>query len=161
MPQSKQLPFFVYGTLLPEQPNFSLWESDIVAKQPATLWGGRLHDMGYYPMLVLAEAAEAVQGMVITVKPTGYGAVLQRLDALEGYDPKQPNQNGYRRRMVKVALANGRSQKAWVYLGQSDLVVDKPVVANGDWAAHAAQNHPRLQDWWETIQSVAGLHQKP
>ncbi|WP_420643006.1 gamma-glutamylcyclotransferase family protein [Candidatus Leptofilum sp.] len=161
MPHDLQLPFFVYGTLLPNQPNFYLWGTDILTKQPATFKGGKLYDMGYYPMLVSAETSDVVQGIVITVAPTKYVVVQQRLDALEGYQPNRPDASGYRRRAVEVILANGRSQQAWVYLGQSELVVGKPIVANGDWAAHAAQNQPNLQTWWNRIQTVAGLHSKP
>jgi gamma-glutamylcyclotransferase (GGCT)/AIG2-like uncharacterized protein YtfP len=160
MPQREHLPFFVYGTLLPNQPNFFLWGSDIKVMESATFLGGRLYDMGYYPMLVTAVSAEKVQGMVITVDTAQYEAVLQRLDELEGYDPEQPEASGYQRRQVEVVLANGRSQQAWVYLGQSHLVADKPVVASGDWASHAAKNQPDLQEWWDAISTVAGLHNK-
>ncbi len=158
MEETKHLPFFVYGTLLPNQPNFFLWDSDITAMEPATFTGGRLFDMGYYPMLVTAVSSETVQGMVITVDPAQYEAVMQRLDELEGYDPKQPKKKGYRRQVIEVVLPDGRSQQAWVYLGDAALVQDKPIVANGDWAAYAANNQPNLQEWWDTIRTVAGLH---
>jgi gamma-glutamylcyclotransferase (GGCT)/AIG2-like uncharacterized protein YtfP len=51
------LPFFVYGTLLPGQPNYPLWAAAIRSEQPATLPNGRLYDMaqlglGHYPLLV-------------------------------------------------------------------------------------------------------------
>ena len=157
MSNTSQLPFFVYGTLLPDQPNFHLWEADIEAIKPATFLGGRLHDMGYYPMLVTA-VGEAVQGMVVTVTASQYDAVLQRLDALEGYDPNQPDNSAYRRRKVEVVVANGRSQQAWVYLGQAQLVQGKPVVSDGDWEKYSAENQSSLQKWWDAISSVDGLH---
>lgn len=160
MQQLEHLPFFVYGTLLPDQPNFFLWGSDIVHMEPATLLGGRLHDMGYYPMLVTAVPNETVQGMVITVEPAHYEAVRQRLDELEGYDPENPEASGYQRRVVEIILANGRSLKAWVYLGNIELVQDKPIVADGNWATFAANNQPELQEWWNTIRTVAGRHKK-
>ena len=157
MSDTSQLPFFVYGTLLPDQPNFHLWEADIETMEPATFLGGRLHDMGYYPMLVTV-VDEAVQGMVITVNAAQYDTVLQRLDALEGYDPNQPDSSAYRRQKVEVVLANGRSQQVWVYLGQAQLVQGKPVVSDGDWAKYAAKNQSVLQKWWDAINTVAGLH---
>lgn len=160
MEQAAKRPFFVYGTLLPDQPNFHLWESAVTAMEPATFLGGRLHDMGFYPMLITAAAAEKVQGMVITVDPAHYTAVLQRLDELEGYNPEQPDSSAYQRKPVEVQLANGRTQIAWIYLGQPQFVRGTPLVAGGDWAAYAAQNQPAMQAWWDAITSVSDLHQK-
>ena len=161
MQRRKRLPFFVYGTLLPGQPNFTLWGTDIAKMEPAAFVGGRMYDMGYYPMLVTAVASELVQGMCITINKSPYEAVLQRLDDLEGYDPKKPDEVGYQRQAVEIVLANGRTRQAWVYLGQPELVTDKPPVAGGDWAAYAAQNQHHLQDWWAANHTVAGLHKRP
>jgi len=160
MEETKHLPFFVYGTLLPDQPNFFLWESDITVMEPAVFLGGRLYDMGYYPMLVTAVSPATVKGMVITVDFGKYEAVLQRLDKLEGYDPEQPEESGYQRQVAEIVLANGRSRRAWVYLGDIALVQAKPIVINGDWTTYAANNQPDLQEWWTTIRTVAGLHKK-
>lgn len=158
MEETKHLPFFVYGTLLPDQPNFFLWGSDIIAMVPATFSGGKLHDMGYYPMLVTAVPTEIVQGMVVTVDPAQHEAVMQRLDELEGYDPENPEEAGYQRRVVEVVSGDGRAWRAWGYLGQVQLVQNKPVVADGDWAAYAAGNQPDSQEWWNVIRTLAGLH---
>lgn len=154
------LPFFVYGTLLPDQPNFFLWGEDIAQMEPATFYGGRLYDMGFYPMLIAAEAATAVHGQLITPHPAQYEAVCQRLDALEGYDPEQPELSDYQRKQVEVVGGDGRSQSAWVYLGQPEFVVDKAEVPGGSWAAYVADNQDELQAWWEAIRSVIGLHKK-
>ena len=158
MHQSEQLPFFVYGTLLPDQPNFYLWDDSIIEMQPAKFWGGQLYDMGFYPMLVVEEAETAVHGQLITVRAEAYEAVLQRLDVLEGYDPAQPDSSEYIRQQVSVTLADGRSADAWLYLGQPELVADKPEIPGGNWAVYAAENQQTLQEWWEAIQTVAGLH---
>lgn len=160
MMQEGQRPFFVYGTLLPDQPNFVLWGKAITAMEPATFHGGQLYDMGFYPMLVPTGAETAVTGQLITVTPNQYDAVLQRLDALEGYDPAQPDSAEYQRQAVQVVVANGRTQTAWIYLGKTELVTHKPVIPNGDWATYAAQNQPDLQDWWEASDTVTGLHKK-
>ncbi|MAT97258.1 MAG: hypothetical protein CL608_08960 [Anaerolineaceae bacterium] len=160
MEETRHLPFFVYGTLLPDQPNYFLWESDIVAMEPAVFSGGQLYDLGYYPMLVTAVPPKKVHGMLMTVDPAHYEAVLQRLDELEGYDPEQPEDSGYQRQVVEVVLADGRSQQAWVYLGNAELVKDKSVIAGGSWAAYTANSQPDLQTWWDTIRTVAGLHKK-
>ncbi|MCA9919096.1 MAG: gamma-glutamylcyclotransferase [Anaerolineales bacterium] len=159
MSERKQLPFFVYGTLLPDQPNFMLWGQAIVAREPANFAGGQLYDMGYYPMLVRsAGATTAVSGQLISVNKHDYDAVVQRLDALEGYNPAEPENSEYHRQCVPVTAANGRTQNAWIYLGQAKFVTDKPLIPDGDWAAYAAQNQTNLQDWWQMIDSVTGLH---
>lgn len=160
MEETGHLPFFIYGTLLPDQPNYFLWESDIVAMEPAVFSGGQLYDMGYYPMLVTAVPPKTVHGMAVTVDPAQYQAVMQRLDALEGYNPDEPEESAYQRQVVAVILADGRSQQAWVYLGDLALVQGKPVVPDGDWATYTAQSQPDLQEWWTTIHTVAGLHKK-
>jgi len=159
MSKPKYLPFFVYGTLLPNQPNFFMWGSDILTLEPASFSGGQLHDMGYYPMLVTAEG-QTVQGMVITVAAARHDAVQQRLDMLEGFNPAEPNASAYRRRVVRVTLADGRSQPAWIYLGQLQYVQNKPAVTSGDWATYAAKKPIESKDWWSTVSSVAGLHKK-
>ncbi len=46
------LPFFVYGTLLPGQPNDELWADSIIKIEAAFLDNSHIYDMGYYPMLV-------------------------------------------------------------------------------------------------------------
>ena len=96
--KSKQelLPFFVYGTLLPGQPNAYLWGEAVAAQQTAVLPNGRLYDLGSFPMLV-EEGEESVQGMLIWVRPAEYTAVVASLDELEGYDPAQPLASAYRR----------------------------------------------------------------
>jgi gamma-glutamylcyclotransferase (GGCT)/AIG2-like uncharacterized protein YtfP len=160
MQQLEQLPFFVYGTLLPGQPNFFLWGKAITGMEPAIFWGGRLYDMGFYPMLVAAANGNPVHGQLISVDPAQYDAVVQRLDELEGYDPTQPEDSEYQRQVVEVVLANGRFQPAWIYLGQRHFVQDKPEVASGDWPAYAAESQPDLQDWWDAISTVANMHKK-
>ncbi len=158
MEETRQLPFFVYGTLLPEQPNHFLWESAIVTMEPAIFLGGRLYDMGYYPMLITAVPSEIVQGMAITVKPALYKAVTQRLDELEGYNPEQPDESEYQRQAVDIILEDGRCQQAWIYVGHAAYVQDRPVIAGGSWANHVANKQPGLQKWWNSIRTVAGLH---
>ncbi|MCB8976684.1 MAG: gamma-glutamylcyclotransferase [Ardenticatenaceae bacterium] len=160
MKQHKQLPFFVYGTLLPGQPNFFLWGEAIAHMEPATFFGGRLYDMGFYPMMIAAEPETAVHGQLITPHPAEYQAVCQRLDELEGYDPDHPETSDYQRKRVEVVGSNGRSQSAWVYLGQSQFVADKPEVPGGSWAAYVAESQAELQAWWDAIRSVAGRHNK-
>ena len=126
MQPTNPLPFFVYGTLLPDQPNFFVWGEDIARMEPATFYGGRLYDMGFYPMLIAAEADTAVSGQLITPHPAQYEAVCQRLDELEGYDPEQPELSDYQRRQVEVVVSDGRSQHAWVTWANQSLWSTNP-----------------------------------
>lgn len=153
------LPFFVYGTLLPGQPNAFLWEDDLVAAEPAVFANGRLYDMGHYPMLV-EEKGTQVRGQIVTVRPAAYTAVLQRLDMLEGYNPAQPNASAYRRLERVVQRADGTTISAWTYLGHARYVAGRPPIPGGHWPTYVAQKQDQLQNWWATIHTVAGLHKE-
>ena len=86
---SVQLPFFVYGTLIPGQPNDHLWGNAIVSAESAILANCQLFDMDYYPMLV-EQCGSSVRGKLITVKEDAYLETLTRIDALEGFVPNRP-----------------------------------------------------------------------
>lgn len=150
-------PFFVYGTLLPGQPNFYLWGKAIVQMETAVFPNGRLYDMGHYPMMI-EQRGEQVKGRLITVQPADYTAVLACLDSLEGYNPQQQTASAYRRLERIVALEDGRSVMAWIYLGQPRYVTGMPPILSGDWAAHMSAKRQQISKWWATIDSVAGLH---
>lgn len=62
----QRLPFFVYGTLIPGQPNDHLWQGAIGSLEAAVFDNGRLYDMGFYPMLVEGRAG-MVKGKLIRV----------------------------------------------------------------------------------------------
>ncbi|HID54191.1 MAG TPA: gamma-glutamylcyclotransferase [Anaerolineae bacterium] len=155
--ESEILPFFVYGTLLPGQPNYALWAGAIVAEERAWLEHGRLYDASAYPMLV-EMGEDSVQGILITVDPDQYPAVLARLDWLEGYKPDKPEQSDYRRVAREVCLADGRTAQAWVYIGKIQYISALPIIPNGDWAAYVQNKQETIDRWWETIDSVAGRH---
>jgi gamma-glutamylcyclotransferase (GGCT)/AIG2-like uncharacterized protein YtfP len=161
-------PFFVYGTLLPGQSNAYLWQDAVTSQQAATLAGSALYDMGSYPMLV-ETGTESVHGIVFHTADTDYHTILARLDALEGYDPAQPNEYGYKRvvREVQVTNAspepdrNGRFLSAWVYIGEEAAVRGFMPIAHGDWRAYAAHTFQNIETWLQTVTSVHGLHQPP
>ena len=135
------LPFFVYGTLLPGQPNAFLWQGLETNVENALFSNGRLHDLGGYPILV-ETGTQPVKGNVITIAPDFYQVVLSRLDLLEGFDPARPDAPGYRRVMREVRLENGRSPSAWVYVGQLEWVNGRVAIPNGDWSAYTRQQNP-------------------
>ena len=156
----ERLSFFVYGTLLPGQPNAFLWQSSVTRQQTAVLANGRLYDMGSYPMLV-EEGDGLVYGMINYVIEAEYNAVMARLDHLEGYDPAQPNGFGYRRVVREVQVANGRSLRAWVYIGLQTAVPGMNPIPGGDWAVYAAKTFQDIEPWWRDVASVHGLHEPP
>lgn len=133
----ERLPFFVYGTLLPGQPNAFLWEGAVIDQETAVFPNASLYDMGSYPMLI-EEGGAPVYGLVNHVAEAEYDAVLARLDWLEDYDPAQPDLPGYRRVAREVQMENGRSLRVWVYAGQPAAVRGLKSIPGGDWAAYIA-----------------------
>jgi gamma-glutamylcyclotransferase (GGCT)/AIG2-like uncharacterized protein YtfP len=131
------LPFFVYGTLLPDQPNFHVWAGTVVKREAAVFPNGRLYDLGAFPML-LEEGIGVVRGMVLTVDPKRYDQTLTALDQLEGCDPAAPERSFYLRRRRTVYLAHGEPVAAWVYLGRRAWVNGRQPVPHDSWLAYTA-----------------------
>lgn len=157
--QAEMLPFFVYGTLLPGQPNYGLWADAVCSEEAAWMSDGRLYDVGNYPMFVETKGeGELVRGRLIMVDPAQYGAVLARLDWLEGYDPIRPEQSEYVRTARTAYLPDDRTTQAWVYLGKMQYVSALPKIPDGDWLNYVQNKQETIDRWWETIDSVAGRH---
>jgi gamma-glutamylcyclotransferase (GGCT)/AIG2-like uncharacterized protein YtfP len=152
-----QIPFFVYGTLLPGQPNDHLWGAGIKAIETAFYVNGKLLDMGYYPMLV-EEGAGTVRGKLITVTGEQYGKILHRLDRLEGYLPDRPNESSFQRVQRKVWTESGAKILSWVYIGNKRHAKKRRPIPDGDWVEYAAKTRPNKDNWWETVDTVLGLH---
>ena len=150
MKQSRGYPFFVYGTLLPEQPNAYLWADVVVEQVAAVLPNGRLYDCGPFPMLI-EMGKSPVRGVVIEIEPEMYETVLERFDYLEGVDPKRPLAGAYRRVVRGVVTENGRLIEAWVYMGQKQFVVGLSIIESGDWLAHMQTRQTAVNDWWYNI----------
>ncbi|HRQ37228.1 MAG TPA: gamma-glutamylcyclotransferase [Chloroflexota bacterium] len=132
-----QLPFFVYGSLLPGQVNAGLWGKDVLAQTPAVLPYGRLYSLGDYPVLI--ENGEGpVKGMVMTTRPDAYTALLSRLDALEAYNPAAPEESEYLRVIREARSGDGIAVPAWVYIGPASFTPHLPLVPDGDWPAYVA-----------------------
>ena len=139
----EDVPFFVYGTLLPDQPNFRLWKDSISRMEYGRIKDCQLFDMGAYPMLV--EYKEEM---------------ITRIDELEGYDPEKHGESAYNREMREVELESGKTVTAWVYLGHKKYIDKEKPVPGGKWAKHVARKKEEHQDWWEDVNSVEGLHEK-
>ena len=153
----EQIPFFVYGTLIPGQPNDHLWGEGIRRVETAVFAHGKLFDMGTYPMLVEGGAG-IVQGKLISVANGSYEEILARLDYLEGYAPEQPTASGYRRVKREVITLSGRSVLSWVYVGRLDQAGGFELIPGGKWVTYSASMRSRMDHWWESIQTVSGRH---
>jgi gamma-glutamylcyclotransferase (GGCT)/AIG2-like uncharacterized protein YtfP len=134
------LPFFVYGTLRPGQGNYRLLAGHTVDEVPASLSGHALFDAGL--PYVVPRAGHRVRGDLVTPDPARYRAVLDRLDRLEGFDPRCPAGSHYRRVAVDVVVdGTGEHRAAWVYLA-GEQATDRlnrvagrraRLVTHGDW----------------------------
>jgi gamma-glutamylcyclotransferase (GGCT)/AIG2-like uncharacterized protein YtfP len=145
----KQLPFFVYGTLLPGQPNYPLWSAAIARARPAVFPNGQLYDLGGYPMLIEAGAGQ-VQGLVVDIHRDHYPAILQRLDILEGIRPgRTPVDAPYRRAGRIVRVDEGKNVESWVYLGHAGYVSGRALITGGNWQQHTQSRREQIEFFWQ------------
>lgn len=115
----KRLSLFVYGTLKPGGENYPFYLTGrTIREQDATVAGAVLYTEGLYPYLVidpaLAEPADRVHGVLITMHPERYEATLSMVDRLETYQPGRAS-NVYDRVPYPVQV-NGDVVTAWVYI---------------------------------------------
>lgn len=146
------LPFFVYGTLLPGQPNYGIWEAAITAVRPAEMAGCGLYDLGHYPMLVPSGGGR-VRGMVVDMDPGAYPEVVAALDYLEGVDMAAPGEPAYQRVRRVASLASGHQVVTWVYLGDPTFAAGLPALET-DWKSHCRATRRDLDTWWAGVASV-------
>ena len=152
------LPFFVYGTLLPNQPNYYLWKDSIAGTKNGIIRNYQLFDMGHYPMIVESKGNN-VDGMLVYIKAEDYDKITKVIDNLEGYNPQKHGDSAYNREIKDIELENGKLTKALIYIGSEDFVKEENAVKKGNWIAHISTkkgNH----DWWKETDTVAGLHTK-
>ncbi len=103
---------FVYGTLRPEH---APPEIAAIVRQLRHVGSGAirgfLYDLGEYPGVRLAANGNEIHGEVFIFDQP---AVLQSLDAYEGYDPKNLDQSLFLRKQYEVRLKD-ESLLCWVY----------------------------------------------
>ena len=143
----KRLPFFVYGTLLPDQPNYDLIVKESIDQRPAYFPDGRLYDLGPFPML-LEGSGGLVKGILYSINEADYHIILHRLDALEGFNPRNPSAGDFRRVERLVNLVSGSSIMAWVYIGKPASIRGARLILSGDWIAYSSENKDKLVEWW-------------
>ena len=153
-----RLPFFVYGTLIPDQPNYYLWKDSIVSTKDGLIKNYQLFDMGHYPMIAESEGNN-VYGMLMYVKNEDYTKVTKIIDNLEGYNPENHGSSAYNREIRDIELKDGEIEKAWIYIGSKEYVNEENAVKGGDWVKHISKKEVN-KDWWKNTETVGGLHEK-
>lgn len=134
---------FVYGTLRPGQVNYPLLRPAVAESVPALLHSHALRaaTTARYPYAARDEN-HSVTGDLLQLRPGTETAALERLDVLEGYDPRLPPGKCHyiRVRLIVTTVAPssagaaGSSVEAWVYVaGPATPVATLHVVEAGDW----------------------------
>ena len=154
----KNLPFFVYGTLIPDQPNYYLWKDSIANTKKGIVKNYELFDMGHYPMIIQSEGNN-VHGMLMYIENEDYNKITKIIDNLEGYNPENHGSSAYNRELRNIELENGELEKAWIYIGSEEYVKKKNTIKNGNWVKHISKKEGS-KDWWKETDTVAGLHEK-
>ena len=154
----ENLPFFVYGTLIPDQPNYYLWKDSIVNTKNGMIRNHQLFDMGHYPMIVESEGNN-VEGMIVYIKTEDYSKITKVIDNLEGYNPENHGNCAYNREIKNIELESGELVRAWIYIGSEEYIDQEKTVPSGKWAKHMSGKKGN-QDWWKDTDTVAGLHKK-
>ncbi|WP_406251400.1 gamma-glutamylcyclotransferase family protein [Streptomyces cyaneofuscatus] len=156
-PPTGELPFFVYGTLLPGEPNHDLFlRGRTSGERAAVLPRALLYDGPGYPYAI--DGHGRVHGTLLTAAPGVYGELLGLLDHLEEYlGPGHPR-NLYERVVREVELpGEGPSgtregqgppgTRAWVYLAAAavtrSLRTSGSVIAEGRWVTGRPPGGPR------------------
>ena len=154
----EQLPFFAYGTLIPDQPNYYLWKDSIADTKSGTIKNHQLFDMGHYPMIIQSEGNN-VHGWLMHVNDDDYEKITKIIDNLEGYNPEKHGMSAYNREIRDIELENGELEKAWIYIGSEKYIKKENIVKDGNWVKHISRKEVD-KDWWKETDTVAGLHEK-
>ncbi|MFI7410272.1 gamma-glutamylcyclotransferase family protein [Streptomyces sp. NPDC049627] len=137
MTLSPRLPFFVYGTLRPGEPNHDAFlRGRTHSEEPGRLTGAVLYDGPGYPYAV-EERGGVVSGELVTALPEAYPQLLVALDRLEEYAPGDPRNLYERVEREVVRDADGTTVRAWVYVAAPAVVgrlrARGKLIESGDW----------------------------
>jgi gamma-glutamylcyclotransferase (GGCT)/AIG2-like uncharacterized protein YtfP len=124
---------FVYGTLAEHPPGEI---ADVV--QQLELIGdgsifGRLYDLGEYPGAILGSRPDKIFGKLLRLPERDAETLLRRLDAYEGYDPKDPASSLFVRRRITINRPNRSPVIGWVYEYRGS-VKSRPLIKSGHYA---------------------------
>ena len=140
---------FVYGTLRPGQPNYSLAAPGVAACVSAHGHGLRLYAASHrgYPYAAAGHPDDVVVGTLLVLRRGRHLATVQRLDHLEGFDPDHPHRGHYQRRrrtfvtdQASWAGPAGTATDAWIYLaGPKTPLRSLHAIPSGDWVHQTPQ----------------------
>ncbi|MFI6353378.1 gamma-glutamylcyclotransferase family protein [Streptomyces sp. NPDC050743] len=133
------LPFFVYGTLRPGEPNHDLFlRGRTASEEPARLPDATLYDGPGYPYAVERPGGE-IRGELVTARPESYAELLAALDRLEEYTPGDPRNLYERAARNVIRTTDGTTTLAWVYLAAppvaARLRAGGTPIEGGDWVS--------------------------
>ncbi|MEV0633842.1 gamma-glutamylcyclotransferase family protein [Streptomyces sp. NPDC050619] len=136
--RAQRLPFFVYGTLRPGEPNHDLFlRGRTRSEEPARLTGAVLYDGPGYPYAV-EEPGGTVSGELVTARPEMYAELLVALDRLEEYAPGDPRNLYERVEREVIRDADGTAVRAWVYVAAPSVAARLrargKLMEGGDWS---------------------------
>jgi gamma-glutamylcyclotransferase (GGCT)/AIG2-like uncharacterized protein YtfP len=124
---------FFYGTLMSGFRRPGRARVDQALKPLGRGWiTAALFDLGIYPAATPASDGH-VRGEVYEMAEPGQ--VLETLDEIEGYSPKEPEASLYRRVETPVTFENGSTANAWVYFYNAPLGRAERIVS-GDYLQH-------------------------
>ncbi|MER5936807.1 gamma-glutamylcyclotransferase family protein [Streptomyces sp. NPDC001928] len=139
MTLSPRLPFFVYGTLRPGEPNHDAFlRGRVRAEEPARMEGAVLYDGPGYPYVVEdVRGGGMVYGDLVTARPEVYAGLLAELDRLEEYAPDDPRSLYERVAREVLRDGDGTAVRAWVYVAApavaARLRARGAPIESGDW----------------------------
>lgn len=134
----QRLPVFVYGSLRVGYHNSRLIDAFEHERRMGTVQGFDLFANGIsYPFATRGSGQIVGEIVDFADKGDSYSYALKRLDALEGYDPRETLHYFYVRIIVTVIDSQGNEVKAWMYVA-SDFIADDirrkhPYIPSGDW----------------------------
>jgi gamma-glutamylcyclotransferase (GGCT)/AIG2-like uncharacterized protein YtfP len=125
---------FVYGTLKPNQCNYSYYCQGKVTEQIKAFTKGKLYHLPTLGYPAITEGEGKVEGYLLTFFDD---QVLANLDNLEDYHPdNSPEQNGYQRRLIMVYNVSEKPLgNAWAYFMEFEKIqaLKGVLVPSGCW----------------------------
>jgi gamma-glutamylcyclotransferase (GGCT)/AIG2-like uncharacterized protein YtfP len=126
---------FTYGTLMRGESRGGVLGDEPPAAVAECRAPGRLFDLGDYPGMRPAPRRRA--WVVGELRSEVDGSALEALDGIERFPGFGEPGGLFRRRLTEVGVADGRIERAWVYMLANEP--DAPRIASGDWRARRRQ----------------------
>lgn len=125
-------PVFVYGSLLHGLHNYGRYLAGATAHEEAAMADGfEMYSVrGSFPGII--PGGGSIHGELMFIEPDQFTHVMERLDHLEGYEPRRESHSFYLRREVTAISQSGSRVKAWIYL-YNESTARLAKVPHGDW----------------------------